>query len=290
MVLNSSLQKMSDIRGFDSSSASRNSRDADVAKPSSIRGKEHSAAANLSLTSGNADPSASPLGQNIAHTNARRSDVPKDSRSLSSRERVTHVDSANHANSAPYVKSKTGEGDIWKEVESQIMNASLVSPNGDQKSGQTDANSASSPVIASARSVEPGSDSLQRSDTDKDHPVLLASGQTADTVNLVHDDQVGKDQKPAADAKESAPEESSGQDLKRTISEILLGCCQCCPLRFLMVAMVFLGMIIINAMRTNVGVTVLTILDKDTHRVNNDTGYVREVRLVTISWLHFKLS
>lgn len=41
-------------------------------------------------------------------------------------------------------------------------------------------------------------------------------------------------------------------------------------------------MVVVNAMRTNIGVTVLTILDKETHRVNNDTGQNREIP--TVDW------
>ena len=54
--------------------------------------------------------------------------------------------------------------------------------------------------------------------------------------------------------------------------------CWCVPLRFVVVWAVFVGMVIINAMRTNVGVTVLTILGKETLFSFNETTAKREVR------------
>lgn len=55
------------------------------------------------------------------------------------------------------------------------------------------------------------------------------------------------------------------------------GYCFCVPVRYVVVCLVFVGMLIINAMRTNVGVMVLTILDKESHRFNNQTGDMREI-------------
>ncbi|KAK7099292.1 hypothetical protein V1264_003450 [Littorina saxatilis] len=60
------------------------------------------------------------------------------------------------------------------------------------------------------------------------------------------------------------------------------GVCPCLPLRYVVVWTVFVGMVIINAMRTNVGVTVVTILNKESHSFDNNTGEIRE--LPNVDW------
>lgn len=41
--------------------------------------------------------------------------------------------------------------------------------------------------------------------------------------------------------------------------------CTCCPVRYCIIALMCIGMVLINAMRTNVGFTVMTILDETAH-------------------------
>lgn len=79
-------------------------------------------------------------------------------------------------------------------------------------------------------------------------------------------------------------DESGGSGRRPPRDRGALSCCLCFPLRYLVVVFVFLGMVIVNAMRTNVGVTVLTILDKENLKVDNGTGQNREVGVSIIGF------
>ncbi|XP_071099907.1 vesicular glutamate transporter 2.2-like [Haliotis cracherodii] len=73
------------------------------------------------------------------------------------------------------------------------------------------------------------------------------------------------------DSSKGGTKVSEGQDGKDEDKDEVLGDgesgagCTCCPVRYCIIALMCIGMVLINAMRTNVGFTVMTILDETAH-------------------------